>query len=201
MLYHLNVKTTTFVNRNLGLFKTVADTVLDPTQASLRILEVGPGMAVRGVGRINHIGKWKVVKRFETVLRRLPMPTWCYENYETEELLRVFDPFSPHLTVADISRKSLDVIRRNITENLDETVRLDLSDADSDALVKLKNRFDLVICLATIVRVPKKSQAQAKRNLASFCAPGAIVITEQDMTTEGLEAVDTSNHVFKKSGK
>ncbi|MFQ5439177.1 MAG: hypothetical protein ACE5DK_10170 [Paracoccaceae bacterium] len=198
MRYHLDVKTTTFVNRNLKLFQFVADQVLDPASRGLRVLEIGPGMAVRGMGRYNHFGKWRPVKRLETAIRRLPLPLGCYENYETEEILGVFSRFSPRLTVADISRKSLDVIRRNIENGLEETVELDLTDNGSDALNGLQHRFDLVICLATIVRIPQDLKPRAIRNLAGFCAPGAVVITEQDMTAEGLKPITGHARAFRK---
>jgi len=198
MLYHLNVKTTTFVNRNTDLFRRIQAQLIAADRKKLKILQVGPGMATKFVGRFNDYGRWRPVKRLETVLRRLPLPDACYENYETGELLSVFRAHEPELTVADIARKPLNVVARNFRDAPVMTVRLDLSDRRAGESAGLLGKFDLVVCMATVVRVPRKLQGTALENLVKFAAPGGLIVTDQDMTGCGMARIEGISHVFRK---
>jgi len=196
MSYHLDVKTTTFVDRHTEIFR-FAETLLDAAQKPIRILQVGPGMALRGVGRFNTFEGARIVKRLETALRRIPLPVQFYENFETGELLRMFASHDPRLTVADISRKSLDVVENCYGERIDGTVWMDLSDPAFAERDDLKDRFDIVICLAAVVRVPRDGQAAARHNLASFAKPDGLIISEQDLSDKGYTFLPDSRHISR----
>lgn len=85
-------------------------------------------------------------------MRRIPFSVSCYESYEPKEVLSIFSDLKPQLTVADISQKSLDVVDKTVLDENLSTVNLDLTTTDTKQLERLKNKFDLVVCLATVIR-------------------------------------------------
>lgn len=197
MNYHLDVKTTTFVNRHTQAFTTAND-LLPADKQGISILQVGPGMAVKGVGRFNHLGKWQIIKRLETALRRLPLPISFYENFETREILDIFAKHSPQMTVGDISPKSLNSIKYNYGDEIANTIQLDLGQDLAPGGVSSIGQFDVVICLVTVNRVPRPLWEQARNNIGNFTRPGGILITDQNMTSQGFVTSVEHRHVRRK---
>lgn len=187
MLYHLNVKTTTYPERHTKKFEDACALFKKAKYTKINILQVGPGMALRGIGRFNNIDNLKIIKRLETGLRRIPFPVSCYESYEPKEVLSIFSDLNPQLTVADISQKSLDVVDKTVLDENLSTVNLDLTTSDTKQLNRLKNKFDLIVCLATVIRTGSMSNRRvACKNLNSFAKDKSIIISESGFSDFGF---------------
>ncbi|MEE9375353.1 MAG: hypothetical protein V3V04_03345 [Rhizobiaceae bacterium] len=188
MLYHLDVKTTTYPERNTNRFDNAKELLRQANVKEINILQVGPGMALKGVGRLNNLGKLRLIKRLETGLRRLPLPVSFYETYEPHEVISTFSEFLASITVADISQKSLDVVERTVSHKNLTVTQLDLTSKNSDDFEHLKNKFDLIICVNTIIRTGSQANRTiARQNLHSFAKDKSMIISESDFSEFGFE--------------
>lgn len=196
----MDLKTTTYAGRHRGLLANLAAIAPD---GPLRILEVGPGLAVRGLGRLAARGVpgRSVFKGIETLVRRLPLPDGAYENYETEDLLAAFGHQRVDLTILDINPRSLAVIAGNLAPLKVATVTADLSDPALGRRHDLAGSFDVIIALATIGRIPPERRAAAALNLVLMTRPGGLVAEDTGLVSaiEGMTATGC-DQVSRRTG-
>lgn len=195
----MDLRTTTYAGRHRSLLDRLA--ALAPV-GRLRILEVGPGLAVRGLGRLASRGVpgRAVFKGIETLVRRLPLPDGAYENYETEDLLAAFGRDRVDLTLLDINPRSLVVIAANLAPLPVTTVTADLADPELPLRRELASRFDVVVALATVGRLPEGRRTAAADNLVRLTRPGGLVSEDTGRVAVGgvLQATDCE-HVFRRA--
>lgn len=196
----MDLGTTTYAGRHRGLLASLAAIAPD---GPLRILEVGPGLAVRGLGRLaaRGIPGRSLFKAIETLVRRLPLPDRAYENYETEDLLAAFGRQRIDLTILDINPRSLAVIAGNLAPLRVATVTADLSDPALARRSDLVGSFDVIIALATIGRIPLERRAAAALNLVRLTRPGGLVAedTGRVATIAGMTATGCAQ-VSRRTG-
>ena len=188
----MDLKTTTFVGRNVGLLQTVAD--MAPKATRLRVLEVGPGLAVRQLGRLASPGRpfRTMFKGIETLTRRLPLPDRWYENYESGEIIATFGRARIELTVLDINPRSLAVIREQLTPFPVATIVADLAAMDPGE-IGLAGKFDVVIALAMLGRIQPAPRPTAAANLIACARPGGLVV-ENGFDLTAFAAVERTSH-------
>jgi len=195
----MDLATTTYAGRHRRLLERLA-TLAPPGR--LRILEVGPGLAVRGLGRLAARGApgRAVFKGVETLVRRLPLPDGAFENYETEDLLEAFGRDRVDLTLLDINPRALSVVAANLVPFAVTTVRADLADPALPAHRELARPFDLVVALATLGRIPEGRRAAAALNLVRLTRPGGLVAEDTGLTAAGgLVRATDCEHVFRRT--
>lgn len=196
----MDLATTTYAGRHRDLLERLA--ALAPA-GRIRVLEAGPGLAVRGLGRLAARGTpgRLLFKSIETLVRRLPLPNAAYENYETEDLLAAFGRDRVNLTLLDINPRSLAVIEANLAPFPVTAVTADLADAALTRRPELARPFDIVIALATIGRIPVERRAAAADNLVRLARPGGLVVMDTGHVIPGgpIEATDRE-HIFRRTG-
>ena len=188
----MDLKTTTFVGRNIGLLHAVAAMV--PPAGRLRILEVGPGLAVRRLGRLSAPGRpfRGMFKGIETLARRLPMPDRWYENYESEEIIAAFGRDRVDLTILDINPRSLAVIKDQLAPFPVTTIVVDLAAMDPTA-IGLAGRFDVVIALAMLGRIQPVPRPRAAAALIACATPGGLIV-ENEFVLGTFGPVERTKH-------
>lgn len=194
----MDLATTTYAGRHRRLLGRLAS--LAPA-GRLRILEVGPGLAVRGLGRLaaRSVPGRAVFKGIETLVRRLPLPDGAYENYETEDLLSAFGRDRLDLTLLDINPRSLSVIAANLAPLAVTTVTADLADPALTLRREFAHTFDVVVALATIGRIPEGRRPAAAANLARLTRPGGLVAEDTGLTAAaGLVQATDCEHVYRR---
>lgn len=195
----MELQTTTYAGRHRLLLERLAS--LAP-KGRLRILEAGPGLAVRGLGRLAARGVpgRPLFKAVETLVRRLPLPDGAYENYETREILDAFGRDRVDLTLLDINPRSLAVISGNLAPFPVTTVTADLADPALALRRELAAGFDVVIALATVGRVPETLRAAAAENLVRLTRPGGLIAEDQGYVAPGNAAIATGlEHVLRRA--
>lgn len=145
----------------------------------LNVIEIGPGLAVRYLGRLSGTG-WPggLFRRLEVGIRAVfPMPQWGFEIYETGELLQALGGCSQlKLSVLDFDATILKVAERQHGELLDALIAADLSIFPNPALFSHYGKYDAVFHNAVIKRIPKnRGRTHAVRNLMALAKPGGII--------------------------
>ncbi|MCW5715100.1 MAG: class I SAM-dependent methyltransferase [Bauldia sp.] len=193
----MDLGTTTYAGRHRRLLEGLA--ALAPA-GPLRVLEVGPGLAVRGLGRLASRGVpgRAVFKGLETLVRRLPLPDGAYENYETEDLLAAFGRGRVDLTLLDINPRSLAVIAANLAPLRVTTVNADLADAALPRRPELAGRFDVIVALSTIGRIPEERRQAAADNLVRLARPGGLVAEDTGRFAGGPLQRTSCENVFRR---
>ena len=188
----MDLKTTTFVGRNIALLHAAAEMV--PPAGRLRILEVGPGLAVRRLGRLSAPGRpfRRTFKGIETLARRLPLPDRWYENYESGEIIEAFGRDRVDLTILDINPRSLAVIKEQLAPFPVTTLVANLAVIDPDA-ANLAGRFDIVIALATLGRIQPVPRPRAAAALIA-CAKRGGLIVENEFVLGTFGPVERTKH-------
>jgi len=200
MFSSFNHKTTTFPRRRTAVLADIAGLLPPPGPEPLEVLEIGPGLALKGIGRHNDWGGLKLIKRLETALRRIPFPDSFYENFETTEILASFGERPVNLTLLDVNAKLLRVIKANMAPAAVNTVAGDLGIAGNPAFARLQGRFDVVFCFATIGRVPGETgRANARRNVASFLKPGGLLASDAGLAYEGTNLLAPNGAISRKA--
>ncbi|MCC6735303.1 MAG: class I SAM-dependent methyltransferase [Bauldia sp.] len=195
----MDLRTTTYAGRHRHLLERLA--ALAP-KGPLRILECGPGLAVRGLGRLSSRGVpgRPLFKGIETLVRRLPLPDGAYENYETGELLAAFGRDRVDLTLLDINPRSLAVISANLAPYRVRTVIADLADPATPLRRELEGGFDVVLALATIGRIPEPRRDAAAENLLRLTRPGGLVVEDTGRIARSDAASATeAEFVFRRA--
>lgn len=198
----MQLQTTTHRGRSIGTLRAAAELV-DVAGRPVRVLQVGPGLAVRYLGRLTGEGVTgrPFFKGLEALIRRLPMPDALYENYESGEIVEVFGPRPVELTVIDINPKSLSVIAGHLTP-FGITVTPVVGDITEIGLVDrlgLAERFDVVVALNMVLRVADKLKDRAAANLVEAAMAGGIVV-ENSLAQSRLGGVQPTNYraVYRK---
>lgn len=188
----MELQTTTYKGRHVALLERAAALVTRPDGRGLCIMEAGPGLSVKYLGRMARVGSpvRPVAKGIETVVRRLPLPDAWLENYETVEIIAAFGPRTA-VTVVDINPRTVGILGRRFASRGVTGIRADLASAAFLETPGLAAPFDVAIALSTLGRIPPHRQAAAAGNLAAAVAPGGLVLEDMiDMTAHGrLEAL------------
>lgn len=183
----MELRTTTYQGRHVALLERAASLVARPPGRGLRIVEAGPGLAVKHLGRMARLGSplRPVAKGIETLVRRLPLPDSWLENYETAEIIAAFGS-DARVTVVDINPRTVAILGRRFASRGVTGVNADLASPDFLATAGLTLPYDVAIALSTLGRIPPERQAAAARNLAAAVAPGGLVLEDMvDMTLHG----------------
>jgi hypothetical protein len=189
----VDLKTTTGPQRHPTLLQAVAQQL--PPQAQIRVLEVGPGLVLKRLGRWAGPGSplKPVVKVIETFLRRLPLPLGWYESFETAEIIAALDPSGAgrlSMTVADINPKPLLAVKHQLGPGVD-CVNVDIA---GDLAGRLPaESFDVVVALTVISRIPLERRPAAVRNLTHLAKPGGLIAAtaECDFDRRDVEPIGT----------
>ena len=179
----MDLKTTTLPARHTELFRQARSLLAaGHGKAPLHVLEAGPGLAVKYLGRLSarSVPANDIFKRIETGVRRVPWPDAFYESYEPGDLLRALDGLPVRLTVLDVNPRVLRVISRLPLQQPVKTVRADLSQAEPESLKPLYGTFDLVVAMAVIGRVKWHGRDNARTNLRRLARLGGIILGEVD---------------------
>lgn len=187
------LNTTTFPRRNVVGFGQVRELLEPLAGRSLSILEAGPGLAVRYLGRFHSL------RPVERLVRRLPLPDTFYESYETDDLLQVFSGADIRLTLLDVHPRPLRVISAQSPASV-RTIVADLGAPMPAALGQLKGSFDLVVALALIGRIATEQQRKlATETLASLVKPGGLIFANQgDFAAAGCVPSHGLRAIFRK---
>ena len=109
----MDLKTTTRPRRSVAAFHVLRSLLRQPPGGHpLEILNVGPGLAVKYLGRLSAeaVPGWDFFRRIEAGVRRVPMPDGFFESYETGELLTALAGLPVRLTVTDINPRVVRVV-------------------------------------------------------------------------------------------
>lgn len=194
----MDLKTTTFLGRNVELLHAVAE--MAPSASRLRILEVGPGLAVRRLGRLSAPGRplRTLFKGIETLARRLPLPDRWYENYESQEIIEAFGRDRVEMTILDINPRTLAVIKDQLAPFPVTTIVVDLSAMDPEA-TGLAGRFDIVVALAMLGRIQPVPRPRAAAALIACGKSGGLIVeNEFDLRTFGPVARTEHPHIYRR---
>lgn len=198
----MELQTTTHRGRSVGTLRAAA-ALVETGDRPVRVLQVGPGLAVRYLGRLTGEGTRgrAFFKGLEALVRRLPLPDALYENYESGEIADVFAPRRIELTVVDINPKSLGVVAADLRP-FGIAVTPVVGDVTEGGLVErlgLAGRFDAVVALNMVLRVREELKDRAAANLVAAAAPGGIVV-ENSLAQERLAGLETTTYraVYRK---
>lgn len=176
--FRLRHKSTTRPKRKARAIANL-NSLLSGHSGTLNVVEIGPGLAVRYLGRLSGAG-WPggLFRRLEVGVRAaLPMPQWGYEIYETGELLQTLGGCGQlKLSVLDFDATILKVAKRQHGELLDALILADLSIFPNPVLLSHYGKYDAVFENAVIKRIPKNpGRVNAARNLIALTKPGGII--------------------------
>jgi hypothetical protein len=198
----LDFKTTTRPFRNAEALRQASALLADrPTSAPLHILEVGPGLAVKGLGRMltPATPARRILRAAETFLRRVPMPDRFFENYETLELLQIFAAWPVRLTVIDINPRVLRIIAANLSDVALETRTADLSQADNPTLAAFRGKFDVTVAFSILSRIPTAARDIAVAHLRNVTRPGGLVLAnDHDVSAADCRRLADSPVIYRK---
>jgi len=196
----MDLKTTTRPRRNVSIFGRIVPFLPPrPPGQPLRVAEVGPGLAVKYLGRLTASDQplWDFFRRLESGLRRLPMPDVFFENYETREIIEALAGIPFELTLVDINPKVVRVVRRNLPQHPIRSALANLGEPHPAALAPLVGTFDLVVALAVAGRVRGASDTAAA-NIAGLAGPGGIVIGDGDFSGAAWAPVGDGVPAFRR---
>lgn len=194
----MSLQTTTHLGRNIPTLRAAASLV-EVSGRPVRALQVGPGLAVRYLGRMTGEGASfrMFFKGLEALVRRLSLPNALYENYESAEIVDVFGARPLHLTVIDITPKSLAVVASTIRPLGVEVTPIlgDISDPELIQRRGLGEAFDIVIALNMVLRLPDHLKQNAAENLVRATAPGGIMVENSlaESRFRGLQSTSYSS--------
>mgnify|MGYP003382513911 CR=1 FL=1 len=199
-LDRFNHKTTTWPERHKPVIDDVRALIAARSPAEpIAVLDVGLGLAVKVIGRQNGFGRYQVVKRIETALRRLPLPDYFYENFEAQEIADAFAGLPFRMTLADINPKLLKITAAQLGDVVEATITGDLTFAENPAFESLRGRFDAVFCFATIGRLGNlQNRAAGMANVASFLKPGGLLATDDPERSTVLEPVAGHRMIYSR---
>lgn len=187
----MDLKTTTRPNRHADQFRAIKSLLPSVAGRPVEVANIGSGLAVKYLGRLAEetVPGWDLVKRFESGVRRIPMPDACFENYEARELARALDGVDFNFTVIDINPKVVRVVAASMPERKVRTAVADLAVPSPPSLAPLAGAFDLIVTFAMMVRVPKAGQANAANTIRGLLRPGGILLTDWDFTSADCRPV------------
>ena len=193
----MDLKTTTRPGRNAGGFRDLRGLLKPTTGAPVAVLEAGPGLAVKYLGRMG--GLLQLVER---LARRLPLPDSSYESYETAELLSSLDGLDIRLTLLDINPRPLKVIADRMPGARIRTQVADLGLPSPAVLAPLMGTFDLVVAMHLVGRISDAGERRnAQANLRALAKPGGLIFANQaDLLAPDCMRVDWLTDVYRKTG-
>jgi hypothetical protein len=197
----MDLKTTTRPRRRADVFATLRRFVqAPPSGRPLEVANVGPGLAVRYLGRLSatDVPGWEVFRRIESGVRRVPMPDAFYENYETAELVAALDGIPFRLTLVDINPRVLRVVSQRMRGAVVDTVAADLGEERAVRLAPYRGKFDLVVAFAVVGRVKEKTRQNARENVQSLVRPGGFLLGSGDVPGEGFAPVAPDTVLYRR---
>jgi hypothetical protein len=174
-------KTTTRPNRNIRSIVALGEYLRDKKIKEISFLDVGPGMAVKYVGRLSAIRRpFELFRRIEVGMRAvLPLPIAAYESFEPLEILRILEETSEvkiNFSVLDFDVTVLAVVWNQLGSRVSSMISADLSVFPNDSLAEHAGRFDVVFARTVISRIETaQGQINAAKNLVSLSKPGGIL--------------------------
>jgi hypothetical protein len=174
-------KSTTRPERNINKIRLMADAISKRHITNPAILEIGPGMAIRYLGRLSRIKKpFELFRRIEVGLRAvLPLPHQAYEIYETAEILSIFGSLpsvDASLSLLDFDETILATARCQFSNSLCDLILADLSLSANEHLTSLHGKYDAIFVTAVIKRISTaEGRMNAARNIVAMAKPGAIL--------------------------
>jgi hypothetical protein len=185
-------KTTTRPRRNTRSITALAEHFQSNNITRITLLDVGPGMAVKYIGRLSAIQHpFDVFRRFEVGLRAiLPLPVSAYESYEPNEILQIFEEhmgIQVEISLLDIDVTVLAVAWNQLGVRARSLIPADISVFPNESLIEYAGRFDVVIAQTVLSRI-KTAQGRfnAARNLVSLSRPGGILTcSSEEMAKAG----------------
>lgn len=197
----MDLRTTTRPRRLAGELKT-ARALVEATAPGrpIDMLEVGPGLAVRYLGRLAEETRpaADIFRRIEVGVRRIPMPDSWLESYETGELLAAFEGLPIRLTILDINPRVLDIVRGLHPRVLLRSIVADLGQERPAALVPIYGSFDLVIAHAVLGRIASGVRERAGENLVRLARPGGLLFVGRDFASVECDPVDGSAGFYRR---
>jgi len=195
----MDLKTSTWPRRHAEQLAQLHRLLPESADRPLAVANVGPGLAVRYLGRIANrntvVGD--LVRRFETAVRRLPMPDACFENYEATELAAALDGRRFHLTAIDINPRVVRIVVKALAPNAAGVVA-DLGVANSPVLLQLRERFDVVFSFAMVARVRSAFADNARDNVRSLVRPGGLLVGGGEFGAGDIAPVEGIEHFFRR---
>ena len=197
-----NHKTTTHPNRNYPFIKAAQGLLAsEKPSGQLKILQVGCGMALKYFGRLNGLGKHRIFKRVETGLRRIPLPEFAYENYETVEIVEIFNSMEFALDVIDINSKALSVVSRTIKRPDFRAFEADITRPSAPVFADMVGAYDAVICFFTVSRTGSAENVKiAQETVFSFVKPGGLFIGDHRHDNPQFTPVPDLKYVLRRAG-
>lgn len=165
----------------------------------LTVANVGPGLAVKYLGRFANRKTVlaEIIRRFETGVRRLPLPDLCFENYEAVELAEALAERPFALTAVDINPRVVRVVVNALAPHAKGVVA-DLGVAHAPALAPLRDSFDVVFSFAMVQRVPTGFAKIARENIRSLVRPGGLLVGGGDFSGGDVEPIEGKPGFFRR---
>ncbi len=188
----MDLKTTTRPRRRANVFAALRSFVqAPPSGRPLEVANVGPGLAVKYLGRLaaSDVPGWDLFRRFESGVRRVPMPDAFYESYETKELVAALGDLPFRLTLVDINPRVLRVVAHGLGRPDVQTVMADLGEERAVRLAPYRGKFDLVVAFAVVGRVKERIRENARDNVRSLVRPGGLLLSAGDLANSDFAAI------------
>ncbi len=174
----MDFETTTFQGRNVRLLAAARDALGATEGRRLRILQIGPGLSVRYLGRWQAEGSLlrPLFKGTETLVRRLPLPNSWYENYESAEILDTFGRERVDLTILDVNPRVVEIVAANLLPTRVSPFAGNFGDPAVDWPARLGGDFDVVVALAVLHRIASPDwRRRAVADIAAMTRPGGVI--------------------------
>jgi hypothetical protein len=164
----------------MGKLKKLAGYLRESGIREINLLDVGPGMAVKFIGRLSSIRHpLDLFRRLEVGLRAvLPLPVSAYESYEPVEILRIFanEGVTINISFADFDVTVLAVVWNQLGAKVKHLIWADLSVFPNETLTEHVRQFDVVLAQNIVSRIhSRQGRLNAARNLMLLSKPGGIL--------------------------
>jgi SAM-dependent methyltransferase len=126
------------------------------------------------------------------------MPDAWYENYEAHELVQALAGLPLNLTVIDINPKVVRVIAKDMPDRKVTTAVADLGVDRPASLQPLRGKFDLVVALTVIGRMPERLFGNAYANIVSLVKPGGLLLATGDFPKTECEPVPGLSGFYRR---
>lgn len=190
----MELKSTTHKNRNIPLLGVLAD--IFPKAQMLDVLEIGPGAAVKFIGRYTGFDApfRRILKPLETALRRLPLPQSAFENYESVELFNAIANINS-LTISDMNPRVVKIARAGLPATANVIGKqVDITTQSFDSV------YDVIVCLNVISRTALTDQPQAAKTVFAALAPQGVLAIDpsEENYFADMPAKNLGNGIFQK---
>ncbi len=148
---------------------------------TIDVLQIGPGVVHKNLEKVIRLRKKRgvsveVLKRFESVVRKLPLSEKHYNNFETGEIFELAERFHQkiNLTVMDISSRVLEITNFLYHANDPDLILRDIS----KPVITYRNKYDVVLCMNVLVHVRNPFMLEhAEKNIKAQVKNGGYLIS------------------------